>query len=186
MEKKKTFYLVSTLIFFALLLQIIQLLNSNNIITDKIVNIALIIGLIFGFVYALENFKKGVAKYSKAFMLIYAITSIYNLIASIISCIYNTATGLNVVDIVITFIMIIPALCEISLAFCKDLGKKKSLNFAFINFFIIFALALFDFIYYKDFAQYYAMYVGSVLLALITVIFVKEKYIDKATRSMNK
>ncbi len=182
MKRKNSYYLVSALIFIALVLQVIQLLNSNNIITDKIVNLALIIGLIFGFVYALENFKKGVAKYSKAYMLIYAITSTYNVIASIISCIYDTTAVMSSVDIVITFVMVIPAFCEASLALRKDLGEKKSFNLVLINMIVILAVAVFDIIYYKDFAQYYAMYIGSVLLALITVIFVKEKYIDKTMR----
>ena len=185
-KNKKAFAIVNTvLVIAAVILEIIGIFTEGTLVTDKIFNVLLIIGLSFGLVYVWESYSKGAARYYKIFMIIFAVIALYNFAIGIFSGIGAEdwiVKGQKTANIVGSVINGISLAAVVVLAFGKNLGKNLSLALALL----VLALALVNLVIaiavFSDFAAYAGIYIGSVLLPLSALFFVSAKYADKSKR----
>lgn len=171
-----------SLITIAFITQIMSLSVKENAIVDKILNFAFIIGLASAFYYVLVGYKKDVSKYYKLFMIIYALASLWNALSTYFYSLSSPIQLTGIIKFVCLGLPLISALFIFILAFVKDLGKKKSLIFAIINFIAVFSVTLLGIIMLNNTTQYYGVHIGNVCLALIALLLVIGKYVDKDSR----
>ena len=166
---KKVGYFNALLIVIAIILRAIIIPTAPTLI--KIDAIACILALISGLVYCLNGYKKDVAKYYKAFMILYFVSNISSILMSILH-------ASNTILIIANVIIII---CVAFLAFSKDLGEKKSNSFA-LSVLAINAIKLIYDIVASPAAGTVRGGITSLILACILCMFVSAKYADKASR----
>ena len=166
---KKTGYFNATLIVIAIILRVIVIPTAPILI--KIDSIACLLALISGLVYCLNGYKKDVAKYYKAFMILYLISNISSIAMSILH-------ASNIILIIANAVIII---CVAFLALGKDLGEKKSNSFALVVL-AINAIKLIYNIVANPTVGTVRGGITSLILACILCMFVSAKYADKASR----
>ena len=179
-KKKANLIVIAALIVIALVIEIMGVIDGNGLVTDKILNGILVIGLLAGLVYLYTGSVKGSAKYYKVFMIIYAIELVYSVVAGI--CYSNALAAWGAADIIGLVLTAVSAVCIIVLAFGKDLGKKKSVLFALLNLILVCVNTLIGIFVFGNLASHYSIYIGNVILAVVTFLFVLNKYADKKAR----
>lgn len=167
---KKAGYFNSLLILICIVLNIINIFNVPIYI--KIDSIVCIIALIFGLFYSLNGYIKNAAKYYKAFIFMFLISSVFSFIASI-------SGGDNNYLIVASNVAIL--LSIVILAFVKDLGEKKSNSFA-ITILLLNAVKICAVIITKSLSLAVRIHLSNFVLACILCVFVSAKYKDKESR----
>ena len=167
-------------VIIALIIEVMGLFNNNLLITDKMVNCALIVGLIAGLIFAFNGYKKSDADMYKVYMIIYAVALIINAIAGIF--IANNTPSWSFIDYLGIILIIISIIAILLLVFVKDLGKKISESLVLYNMIATCGFSLYEIITLGDFVPYYSIYIGNILLSIIAYIFVKLKYADKESR----
>ena len=179
-KKKAGLIIIIALIVIAFFMQIVSLIRSEVLVTDRLLNGALIVGLLSALLYACAGYEKNVAKYYKVFMMIYAAAMVYSVVAGIL---YASAHGISKPVILASSIpTVIASLLAIFLAFIKNLGKKLSTMFATLILILVCCALLYRVIVLGDFAPYYSIYIGNVILTVMVFLFVKNKYADKDRR----
>ena len=162
---KKAGYFNAALIIVAILFRLYFITVFP--IATKIDSIICIAALIFGLFYSLSGYKKDAAKYYKAFMYLYLISSIFSLVAS--------CDG-NVLSIIANVIILVSAFI---LSFVKDLGEKKSDGLALV----ILAISIFKLcIVTTKTIPHISVAFANLMLACILCVFVAAKYADKKSR----
>lgn len=167
-------------ITIALISEIIGLFNNNLLVTDKMVICVLIVGLIAGLVFAFNGYKKSYADMYKVYMSIYAVALIINAVAGI--AFSNISPSWTFPDYLGMILIVISIVAILILVFVKNLGKKISESLALYNMIATCGFSLYEIIILGDIASYYSIYIGNILLSIIAYIFVKFKYVDKASR----
>lgn len=167
-------------VIIALITETMGLFNKNLLITDKMVNCALIVGLIAGLVFAFNGYKKSSADMYKIYMVIYAVALIINAVAGIF--ISNNMPSWTFPDYLGMTLIVISIVAILILVFVKNLGKKISEALVLYNMIATCGFSLYQIIILGDIASYYSIYIGNILLSIIAYIFVKLKYVDKASR----
>ena len=173
------------LIVFGILLQIIGFLFSDGLITDKVLNAALIVGLIAGIMYVRGGYRKNAAIYYKTFLIIYAAEVLYSVIAEVFRILASFSafsTAQKVFAIAAVVLRAGAAVCILILAFRKDLMKKKSMLLATTHLMTVWVATILEIIAFRDFSQYYSIYLGGLLLSVLAYRFVVDKYADKDAR----
>lgn len=165
---KKAGYFNIALIVIAIVLRLIIINTVPTIV--KIDSIICIAALIFGLFYALSGYKKDGAKYYKAFISLYFVSSIVSLITSIIA---PTSESIN---IYILFINIVVIVLLFILAFVKDVGISKSTNIS-----LLILLVNIIKMFYTNKLTYQGGF-ANLILACILCVFVSAKYRDKESR----
>ena len=168
---KKVGYFNAVLIVVAIVLRIFQIVSMP--IYVKIEAVICIIALLFGLFYCLSGYKKDAAKYYKAFMYLYLISSLFALIGPAFS-ILGDRNILIIISRVLVFIAVFV------LAFVKDLGENKSNKLA-LAILVINVVTLCFGVATKA-IPFISMHLGNVVLACILCMFVSAKYADKASR----
>ena len=169
----------------AIILLVIDFLVGGGGVTDKLMNAALIVGLIAGLLYIRAGYRKFAAIYYKTFFILYAVQSVYNVAVRIVATVETqteAAAGTTVFGIVGVVVFFLSALGIILLAAGQNLHKKPSLLIAGINMALVFVFTLVEIIVCEDFPDNYAVYIGSVILAIVAYLFVTDKYVDKDAR----
>lgn len=140
-----------------------------------------IIALLFGIFYSLSGYKKEDAKYFKAFMVLCFISSIFSLLTPIYLNIKENGAFVLNQRLIENISNIVIVICSFILAFSKDLGMDKSNNAAYV----ILLLSIIKLVACKlgnrPLAGIAAC-VSNLILAIIIVVFVSAKYLDKASR----
>ncbi len=184
-QKKASSAIAVLLIGVAFVLQIIGFINPNTLATDIILGILLMLGLGSGILYLFFGATKRAAKFYKFFMIVYAVEAVYAVVAGITfatsvpgwgtpaACIFNVL-GIAA-DVCV-------AVCVCLLAFRKNLMKKPSLTLAWLNLIVSVVVWALSFLVLGGFADLYPLFVGTAVLALVALIFVKQKYADKDLR----
>lgn len=118
---KKVGIINSIFIVVAIVIRLIQLEEIPNI--AKFDSFFCVVALLYGVIYALSGYKKEDAKYYKAFMFLFLVSSILSFIASVylITIISTIGFNLKTIEAVLNFVIIV---CSAVLAFGKNLGKK--------------------------------------------------------------
>lgn len=181
---KKAGIFNSIIIVLAIILETIDFFK-DGILIKKIITVLIIIGLIFGMFYALSGYKKNNAKQYKIFMSIYAFVSVYDAIFALhFLLIPGTINHLseNMVGFITTITKLVPAFCITTLAFDKNLGKKKSIALVATNLVVVVISLLAEVIAYKDINQFSGIYLSLLILSCIAFVFVEAKYTDKESR----
>lgn len=167
-------------VIIALIIEVMGLFNNNLLITDKMVNCALIVGLIAGLIFAFNGYKKNDADMYKVYMIIYAVALIINAVAGVF--ISNNMPSWTAIDYLAMILVVISIIAILILVFVKNLGKKVSESLVLYNMISTCGFSLYQIITLGDFVPYYSIYIGNILLSIIAYIFVKFKYADKASR----
>ena len=133
------------------------------------------IALIFGLFYSLSGYKKDAAKYYKAFMYLYLVSSLLSFIASIASVLVeDKSTVLIVANAVVLVAVFI-------LAFIKDLGAKKSIVLA-LAILVISVVKMCFVVLTTTALSLISIHFANLMLACILCVFVAAKYADKKSR----
>ena len=146
---------------------------ANSPAMSKVESIIGTIGLVFGLIYAFNEYKKDAAKYYKLFMYTYVINSIIYVIRTIVtSQIWQFVLGAIVL------------ICMCLLAFVKDFGKTKSftaIGIVLLTNVIRFVAAFFatNVVNVTSLVSFSSV---NLTLAIIAFIFVVCKYADKESR----
>ena len=183
-QKKASSAIAVLLIGVAFVLQIVGFINPNTLATDMILGILLMLGLGSGILYLFLGATKRAAKFYKFFMCIYAVEAVYAVVAEIIAASVPgwgtlAACIVNVLSIAAN---VCAAVCVCLLAFRKNLMKKPSLTVAWLNLIVTVVVWALSFLVLGSFAKFYPLFVGTVVLAIVALIFVKQKYADKDLR----
>lgn len=177
---KKAGILNTVLIAITLLLEVLGLLVMSAFASDRLLNIANIIALLSGLFYVYTGYRKGSAKFFKLFMVIYAIASIYDVIADCAYCISNKVTLLCIIELLANGLA---GFSVVVLAFTKNFGKKASLVLGKFNLILtVVSDLIFGIFIYKDMMVYIDIYFGDIVLACLCLIFIVAKYANKETR----
>ena len=165
---KKAGYVNTVLILIAIVLRIIGIFKAPALVViDSIICIA---ALVFGLIYALNGYKKGVAKYYKIFMYLLVLSSLLAL------------STLTVEFDVLTFICdIIVLACVLILALTKDLGEYKSNCCSILILSANLVKCFYTFLKTTDIVLTSAGF-ANLVLACILCVFVSAKYTDKESR----
>ena len=172
------------LIGVAFILQIVGFLKPNALITRTILGLLLMVALAAGILYLFFGATKRSAKYYKFFMYIYAAEAVYSVVAQIIGA---SASGWGtsaacIINVLSIAANVCAAVCICLLAFRKNLMKKPSLTLAWLNLIVTAVFWALYFVVLGGFADLYPLFVGKVVLTLVALIFVKQKYADKDLR----
>ena len=178
---KKAGIFNTVLICITLLLQLYYMFltpaYSYATFFDYFFCVAMIVALIFGMFYAFSGYKKSSAKYYKAFIYLSLLACLSFAIDDLLyinNPVFSSMTGTYA-----SFIRVVPIAL---LAFVKDFGKRNSRICAYLQF----ALSLFIFVrglvLYSEVITEIIVYACYLLLSAIMVVFVEEKYKDKAAR----
>ena len=168
---KKAGYFNAFLTVIAIVLRIFQIVSAP--IYVKIEAVICIIALVFGLFYSLNGYKKDAAKYYKAFIYLYLISSLFALIGPIFA-ILGERNILMIISRALVFIAMLV------LAFVKDLGENKSSKLALAIFVINVATLCYGVT--SKAIPFIIMHLGNVALSCILCVFVSAKYTDKASR----
>ena len=156
------------------------LFDAGYTVMDRIASVAFIFGLLSGLLYIASGYKKNANGYYKGFMIIYALQSVYAVIAKL--C-HDLAFGLYTPFVIIPAVcMGIAAVCVVILAFVKNLGVSKSLALAAVNFWVSTGGAVLAMILVKGFAARPQLWLPFITIAALAFEFVIEKYVDKEAR----
>ena len=154
---------------FCIGMSIIDAVGGEGVlVSDYISAVCLILTAIFGIYYTIVGCKKaGGAKYYVWYMGALAI------------CDLITIADTSNYPVVGTLALAISVACYTVLCFAKDLGKKKSLSFAYVAFAtkVVFLVVML-----VSKAPFTMLIASSVLLAAVVVFMVYAKYYDKSTR----
>ena len=157
-----------------------QLFASGVSVTDKISAAALIIALTSGLLYIVSSYKKNANGYYKGFMIIYALQSVYTVIAKL--C-HDLANGMNLPFMILTAVlMVVIAVCIILLAFVKNLGASKSLKLAAINFWVSTVSAVIGIVFHGAATRLPEFMLTPIIISVLAFVFVSAKYADKEAR----
>ena len=165
---KKAGYFNSVLIVAAIILRAINFANSPTLM--MVDNAVCILALVFGLLYSLNGYKKDAAKYYKAFIYLYLISSLFALIGPIL----GERNILMIISRALVFIAVFV------LAFIKDLGENKSSKLALAIFVINVATLCYGVT--SKAIPFIIMHLGNVALSCILCVFVSAKYADKKSR----
>ena len=165
---KKAGYFNAFLTVIAIVLRIFQIVSAP--IYVKIEAVICIIALVFGLFYSLNGYKKDAAKYYKAFIYLYLISSLFALIGPIL----GERNILMIISRALVFIAVFV------LAFIKDLGENKSSKLALAIFVINVATLCYGVT--SKAISFIIMHLGNVMLSCILCVFISAKYADKASR----
>ena len=155
-------------------------LSQASTLLAKIDLFACVIALTFGLFYSLSGYKKDSAIYFKAFVYLYAATSILSFATAIISLMVDGSFvfDLNTAKIIIHAIVTI---CISILAIGLDLGKKKSLQLTYAILLLNIVKLIISLVSKTQFAII-SSDVSNVLLTCTLLVFVCAKYVDKQSR----
>ena len=167
---KKTGIFNSILIVIAIVLKVINF--SSFPIYIKIDSVVCLFALVFGLFYSLNSYQKDAAKYYKAFMCLYFISSLLSFIASI------SGGDTNLLIIIANVAILISVFV---LAFVKDLGEKKSNGFA-LTIFALNIIKMLIVVVTKTVLLAIKVHFSNLILACIICMFVSAKYKDKEIR----
>ena len=165
---KKAGYFNAFLTVIAIVLRIFQIVSAP--IYVKIEAVICIIALVFGLFYSLNGYKKDAAKYYKAFIYLYLISSLFALIGPIL----GERNILMIISRALVFIAVFV------LAFIKDIGENKSSKLALAIFVINVATLCYGVT--SKAIPFIVMHLGNVALSCILCVFISAKYTDKASR----
>ena len=149
----------------------------NSLAIVKVESVIGVIGLIMGFIYAFNGYKKDDAKYYKWFMYIYAVNSLVSVIVPVLDA--NKERPLTL----LTIFGIINLICICLLTFVKDFGKTKS--FVSIGIVLLINVVRFISILFAANESNTSIITASLenlVLAIIAFMFVVCKFADKASR----
>lgn len=157
-----------------------QLFAAGVSIMDRVAFVAFIIGLLSGLLYVVSSYKKNANGYYKCFMIIYALQSVYAVIAKL--C-HDLAAGLYApLSIFTTVCVAVGAVCIVLLAFVKNLGVSKSLKLAAVNFWVSIGSAVIGMIFVKGAIARPEFWLSPIMIAVLAFVFVSAKYADKEAR----
>lgn len=177
---KKANLLNTVLVIVTIVLEVIGLLLMLGPSSDFILDILNIVALLCGLYYIATGYKKSSANFYKIFMYLYAFEAIYATLSCIITCSNDVNAFVFILEILFNVFHVLLVSC---LAFIKNLGKKASIRLAEIN--VICAIAsviLFGIIIVKDISLFLDLYLGSILVAILALVFVIAKYENKGNR----
>ena len=180
MKNNKTFIVIGAILsIVALVMNFAKLILLQLSLLSTVSTIAAVVALVFALLYALKGYRKTAAKDYKIYLAVIFFSTIVNFITDIWltleNPIYNgsyVSTVCLFIDCVVLFLLLVS----------KNFGKTKSLIVVWI--FTIERL----FIVGRVLTIYSAVpsyIIGSIcreVIAIITLLFVYEKYIDKAER----
>lgn len=142
--------------------------------------IALIVALIFGFIYSYNGYTKDFSKYYKGYMILLALSAIIDIVCTILSgleydSLYNVFSLLSIIG------RLIITICYNVLGFKLDYGDSKSSVASYISLgtcFVLFGLSIVA----PPVLGLYKITFGHLLISYITSVFVNAKYTDKKMR----
>ena len=173
---KKAGYFNAALIVIAIVLRLISIVVVPTII--KIDAVLCIAALVYGFLYALNGYKKDVAKYYKSFMYLYLISSVLSLGTSLSLAIADLG-NFGILMIVSNIIIVISIFV---LAFVKDFGEKKSNTLSLLVLSLNVFKLLSDISIKGITTPIISAGFGNLILACVLCVFVAAKYADKKSR----
>ena len=173
------------LIGVAIVLQIVGFFNPDTLAVGVVLGVLLMLGLGSAILYLLFDARKKAANYYKFFMFTYAAEAVYAVIAALVFASSVTSWGsanmcfVNIVEILGSVCI---AVCICLLAFRKNLTKNPSLLVARLNLAVTVVKGVIHCLVVHDFATYYPLFVGTVVMAVVVLIMVRQKYADKDQR----
>ena len=177
-KKKKTLNVLCYILLAAAFVLCIYRYTEASPVSFSIFSDALIVlATVAGFLYAIKKYKKNAAMFYKAFMFLFclalAATVVYDILASIKFSDSNSISQILETIICVNFCM---------LTFAKDLGEKTSKGIAYSILAVSFINSLRLIILFSSRMSTIARALVGIFIAGAAVIFVLEKYMDKAER----
>lgn len=166
---KKAGYLNAVLIVIAIVLRLVSIGSVPTVV--QIDSALCIIALIFGLFYSLSGYKKDSAKYYRAFMYLYLVSSIVSLLAPLL---VTSNTFITVINAIIVILVLV-------LAFAKDIGVDNSTYFSLLILLLNLVKLFYSFTGVAEFSKMASNF-ANLILACILCIFVSAKYKDKESR----
>lgn len=175
-KKAGIFNLIITIVAMGLLVK--DLLSGIDTPADVCTSLSLLLALAFGIVYMFYGYKKEGSRYYKIFMALFFFSlfiDVFDEFAYFDNPEFNSSM-FSTYACFIRLILLFP------LAFFKNFGKRNSTICSFVIHYLSLFIFIRSIILYSQDIQYVYSSLGQLVISMITIIFVNEKYADKTLR----